>query len=1040
MACQVCGETNPPGNRFCGQCGAALPGAGAGAAEVRRPPVVAERRQLTVMFCDLEGSTSLSEQADPEQLRDLVRRYHARAADIIEANGGTIVNFLGDGVLAHFGYPVAHEDDAVRAARAALQLVAAVPELEPVEGMEAPGARVGIDTGLVVVGELGAGARTQPLDVVGETPNIAARLQSLAPSGGVVVSGTTRDLIEGWFDIESLGDHVVRGWSRPLPVYRVRAETGITGRIDAAARRGLAPLVGRARELDVLNGCWERAQSAGQVMLVTGEAGIGKSRLVRALRDRVADSTRVIELTCTPDHESTPLHPLATYLERELTGSDDRRAALLSLAATSGVTRPDVTALFGPLVGLDLDDRDVDVAVETRAARTIALAHEVLTPPGTLLVIEDLHWADATTLALAASFAVTPPSGSMVVFTGRPEFSPAWPPHAQVEHVPVERLGAEDVRALAANMAPAGIDAGALDEIVSRSEGVPLFVEEFARFTEGGEPGRRRAAPVPVTLYDSLMGRLDRVGTAREIAQLGSVIGTEFSIPLLEAVADEMVPVRVHVAALAEAGIVHQRDQQGDIFRFKHALIRDAAYSSLLVADRRRLHASVAAALEEGEAASAVPEVIARHWTEDSDVAKAVQWWRRAAGAAATRGAVVEAIASLDTALGMVDQLPDDERRTQIELRILLSLAMQFNRKSGGGGTRMPEVADRACVLARAIGSDVELLSALVFARIGHQDNGEYAAAYGVAQESVAVAHRTNDPNGLQMAYAMLTTACIEVGLLDDARSAAAKVLEVRGEDDGKFFIATGSDPIYPARAERAWLEWHEGAANRARGTLDEAASIAYDAGNPWMQAFIAVQQSILHWLRREPAIALEGARTSLAFAREYGIGHIETHAMLLEGWARAALGDADGIDEMHEALDQFRAVGTYTAFDRGCAMLGIVYRDAGRIDDAAATVAEGLAVATRISEVREAHDLWVLDCGLRAARGDPDGAHVSLDHALNLARGIGSRMHEARAHAVAIDTFDDADARPALRAVLDAMPEPQATDELRDFALLAGA
>jgi class 3 adenylate cyclase len=665
-------------------------------------PREAERRQLTVLFCDLVGSTALSAQLDPEEMGAVIRAYQNAVAGETLRFEGHVAKFMGDGVLAYFGWPQAHEDDAERAVRAGLALVRAVAGLEA--GGRPLAARIGIATGLVVVGELVGEGEAQERAVVGETPNLAARLQALADPGSVVISQATRRLVGGLFELTDLGPTRVKGFAEPLAAFRVEGEGRADGRFEALHGQRLTPLIGREHELAMLLERWAWAKEGdGQVVLIAGEPGIGKSRLLRALREQLAGEPHLtLSHFCSPYHTNSALHPIFAQLERAagIASHDepaDRLAKLEALLGQGTEHLEEAVPLIGALLGIPSGGRypAPNLSPQRQKQRTLEVLIEQLAGLArdrpVLEQYEDVHWVDPSTLELLDLLVErvrTLPA--LVVLTYRPDFSPPWIGQSHVTALTMNRLGRRQGAAMVDRVTGGkALPDEILDQILANTDGVPLFVEELTKtvlesglLTDAGDryelSGPLPALAIPATLHDSLMARLDRLAPVKEVAQIGAVIGREFSHELLAA-----------VLPLGEAGLTAALDQlvaSELIFRrgtppeatysFKHALVQDAAYESLLKARRQQLHAKIGHVLEEHfpEVAATNPEVLAHHWRGADNLYKAICYLRDAATLAVERSSNREAAAHISVALELVRAQPPSVGRQQTETALRLSL------------------------------------------------------------------------------------------------------------------------------------------------------------------------------------------------------------------------------------------------------------------------------------------------------------------------------------------------------------------------------
>jgi len=649
---------------------------------VSPPPAVrstdAERRQLTVLFCDLVDSTVLASQLDPEEWREVVRAYQDTCAKVVALFDGHIAQYLGDGLLVYFGYPLAHEDDAQRAARAGLGMIAALGQLttrlERERGVHLA-ARLGIHTGLVVVGEVGGGARQEQL-ALGETPNLAARLQGIAAPNTLVISATTFQLLGGFFACQPLGTPLLKGQTQPLAVYRVLYESMARSRLEAASSTGWTPLVGREQEIGLLVERWTQVkEGVGQVVLLSGEAGIGKSRLVQVLQEHVAAEPQawLTPCQCSPYHQNTALYPMIDLLERvalrfEREESPQQKLSKLEgFVVQYGLPLAETVPLLAALLSLPLpaDYAPLSVSPEQQKQQTL---HALLTillriaaQQPVLIVMEDLHWVDPSTLEFLSLLVDQGPTARILaLFTFRPDFSPPWTGRAHLTQVTVNRLpqrqAVEVIRQVAHSKT---LPPAVIEQIVAKTDGVPLFVEELTKMVlesgllEEREERYELTSPlpplaIPATLHDSLMARLDRLATVKALAQLGATLGREFSYVLLQAVSpwDEET-LRRGLHQLVEAEFLYQQGLPPEAtYRFKHALIQDTAYQSLLRSTRQQYHQRIAQVLEARfpETSETQPELLAHHYTEAGLREQALPYWQQAGQRALQRSANLEAV------------------------------------------------------------------------------------------------------------------------------------------------------------------------------------------------------------------------------------------------------------------------------------------------------------------------------------------------------------------------------------------------------------
>jgi class 3 adenylate cyclase len=682
--------------------------------EARPPalsPPAAERRHLTVLCCDLVGSMALAERPDPEEYREVLHAYHQTCAEVMQRFDGYVAQYLGNGVLVYFGYPVAHEDDAQRAIRAGLALLDAVATRPPLPALppgQALAVRLGVHTGLVVVGDVGVGPRHEPL-ALGETPNLALRLPALAAPNTLVISAATQQLVAGYFRCKALGAHRLGDLAPPLEVYHVLGASGVQSRLAVAALHGLTPLVGRAQEVALLTARWTHVtEGMGQVVLLTGEAGIGKSRLAQGLIEQVADAGHVwLEGQGSPYYQHTALYPLIELLERAVLRFDREESPLQKLHKLEGCVRQynlplaEVVPLFAALLSLPLSAAyaPVTMSPEQQKQHTLhALLRLLLcmaAPQPLLLVLEDLHWVDPSTLEWLSLLVDQGPTAAMLTLcTCRPDFSPPWTGRAHLTQVTLARLPQAQTTVLTQQVAHGkALPPAVVAQIVAKTDGVPLFVEEVTKVVlESGllqeqDDHYRLTGPlpplaIPVTLHDSLLARLDRLGAAKGLAQLGATVGREFAYGMLQAVApweEETLQRALH--QLVEAELLYQRGLPPQAtYIFKHALIQDAAYQSLLKRTRQQYHQRIAQVLvaQFPDTAETQPELVAQHYTEAGLTEQATGYWQRASQRALARSAYAEAIHHMTTGIALLTTLPETPERLQQELDLQIALGTAF--------------------------------------------------------------------------------------------------------------------------------------------------------------------------------------------------------------------------------------------------------------------------------------------------------------------------------------------------------------------------
>jgi predicted ATPase/class 3 adenylate cyclase len=833
----------------------------------------AERRQLTVMFCDLVGSTALSTKLDPEDLREVIRAYQNTCAKVIAEYDGYIAKYMGDGILVYFGYPQAHENDAERAARAGLDLVAAVAELGPAQ-TALPKAdlavRVGIDTGLVVVGGIVGEDAAEEAGVVGETPNVAARLQALARPNEVVIGALTRDLVGDVVAFDDLGEHRLKGIAEAVHAWRVRRQDVAEERDAGKWIGGGLPLVGRREELGLLVRSWEASKERhGQAVLIQGEAGIGKSRLLEALRDHVSGEAHTwVAHRCSPYHANSTLYPIIEHLKRVMVwkpedSAGERFDKLEAALGSQSLPLEEAVPLYAELMAVPVpDDRYQAVALsaEQKREQTLdALAGWLLEETErspVLQVWEDLHWADPTTLELLGLYIEQSPTVSMLnVLTYRPEFVPPWSMRSHMTPITLNRLERPEAEALIGHQAGGKqVPSEVVRHVVDKADGVPLYVEELTKTILNSDflneeldrytlAGSLSEVAIPASLQDSLMARLDRLPSLREVAQMGAVLGREFAYEMLRGMTGLEEPqLQNGLEQLVADELLYQRGRgQRSKYIFKHALIQDAAYQSLLKRTRQRCHQRVAELLEEqfDETVEAHPELVAHHYTEAGEAERAVHYWREAGERARARSANLEAIAYLEKGIEILRELADSESHARQELALQVSLG-HANIVSKGHGAAGAEAAyARALALCEQLGDVPELLSTLFglwrFYVVARPLDG----TNDVAMQLRRLAEEAQEIERHVVAYYALGYTALCLGNLADARDNLREGIAryLPGQRTVEIYRAA-QDPGVACRAYLAMTEWLLGFPERAQARARESVALAEELDDPFSLAY----------------------------------------------------------------------------------------------------------------------------------------------------------------------------------------------------------
>jgi class 3 adenylate cyclase/predicted ATPase len=962
------------------------PGTSAGpkAADIDQPrsQPAGERRQLTVMFVDLIESTALSRRLDPEEMQEVLRAYHDAVAAQVLAFEGHVAKFMGDGVLAYFGWPKAHEDEAERAVRAGLATIPAVSGLQTPAG-EALAARVGVATGLVVVGDLIGRGSAREEAAVGETLNLAARLQGLAEPGSVTIAEGTRRLLGGLFDLEEIQAPPLKGFLEPLRAFRVRGEVSAESRFEARYAADIIPLVGREQELALLLDRWQLAtRGEGQVVLLAGEPGIGKSRIALALRERLRAEPRTrLSYSCSPYHASSALWPVIQQLERAsgFAREDTAPQKLAKLEALLARAVPDPagpTSLLAGLLGLPLEDRypPLELTPSQRKVRTSqALLNQLeglAQRQPILMVLEDAHWLDPTTKELFDLVIDRIQRLSvLLVVTFRPEFIPSWTAFPHVTLLTLNRLARSQAATLI-NQITAGraLPREVVETILARTEGVPLFVEELTKTIL--ESGVVRETPdgfelaalspslaIPTTLQDSLMARLDRLAPTKEVAQVAACIGREFGHELLAAVAGlAESQLKESLEQLNRAELVFRRGTPPEAtYSFKHVLVRDAAYESLLKSRRQLLHARIAGAIEGrfSALAEAQPEILAHHLTEAGLPEQAITWWRRAGEQAFRRSAMPEAERHFSRALELLRTLPETESRPEAELALLTQLGPVLIHTKGWARPEVHDVYSRALEIARGLDQPLALVPPLAGLWVTYNFTARYDAAREVVDEMFRAAERSSDDSVLVQAH-HTALGTMWVGDFLGCRRHAVDLLAIYDEERHRQhrFLYLGHDPAVCGNACGALAHWMLGDIESGAAAIADAEALGRRlkhvpslAHALWLKAKYAT-------VTRDPTTTLAAAEEVLALAREFKLAVAEASALSHKGWALVHLGEVEEGNQLLEAgLAMWRSQRSSMLLPHRLCLLAEGRLAAGRRDEALAIIDEALGQIERTNE-----------------------------------------------------------------------------------------
>jgi class 3 adenylate cyclase/predicted ATPase len=994
----------------------------------------AERRQVTVMFSDLVGSTALSGRMDPEDLREVISAYQKCVAEVVHCFDGFVAKYMGDGVLVYFGYPEAHEDDPERAVRAGLELVAAVSTLKTHAALQT---RVGIATGLVIVGDLIGSGDAQERGIVGKTPNLAARLQSVAEPNTVVIAEGTRKLLGNMFELEDLDAKDLKGIAGPVRAWAALRPASVESRFEAHHMSGLTNLVGRQEELDLLLRRWSKVlDSEGQVVLLCGEAGIGKSRLTAALFERLATEPHArLRYFCSPQHTDSALYPIISQMERAA-GFAHGEAAQTKLDKLDAVlvqsyTPPQDRALFAELLSLPNDGRypKVDLAPQQRRQRTFeALTTQIVSlaeRSPVLMIFEDVHWIDPTSLeALGRGIDRIKAVGVLLIITHRPEFEPPWSGRPYVTTLTLNRLAQREIatlieRVTGNNPLPANIR----QDIIERTDGIPLFVEEMTKAVleaEGEGEARQTAASVPssalavpASLQASLMARLDRLGPAKEVAQIGAAIGREFSHALLAAVSRKPeTELQSALDRFISAGLLFRQGVPPHAsYLFKHALVQDAAYGTLLREPRRTLHARIAKTFEGqfAEITERQPELLARHCTEAGLIEKAAGFWGKAGQRSLERSALAEAVAQFTRALDQMATLPGTPalRREQIKLQVALITPLIHIKGYAAAETKA--AAEQARLLierAEALGEPPEdpLLLFSVLATFWAANlvafNGDVVC--DLAAQLLALAEKQRATVPLMIGHRLMGQSLLLTGDIAEGRAHLDQAITLYDPAEHRSLATRfGQDVGVVALSFRSFALWLLGYPEAALRDTDDALKNAREMGQAATLMYALAHAAIPYTLCGNRAAAAAHAQELVALAEEKGAPFWKAFGMMNQGSVLALAGKASDATEMLiSGIAAWRATGATVWLPLFLPHFARAHAELGQFEEAWRCIGEAMTAAETTKEKcceAEIHRT-AGEIALMSPAPDVAKAQAHFERALAVARYQRAKSWELRA------------------------------------------
>lgn len=1020
--CSNCGTKVTPEARFCSNCGHALTPS-APKRHSTSDGMRAERRQLTVMFCDIAESTKLSERLDPEDLMDVVRRYQEVCAEAVERFGGSIAQYLGDGLLVYFGFPVAYENAPERAARAGLAILDGLDRLN--EGLQrehnvSVKVRLGVHTGMVVIGELGAGAKREQL-AVGDTANIAARLEALATPNTGVLSDATRQLLGRLVETESLGEQELKGIATPMEVHRLLRLSDARHRLEHGGQVD-TPFVGRKAELAAMVEQWNTAQAGeGSAVLLVAEAGVGKSRMVPAFRSRLDPGSFVLHRAyCSPFHGGSALHPIIEMLRVEASiGRDDEPAVALTKLRTwldrrARTSPPEVLPLLAGLLDIPAEAGydALDLSPAARKARTTAAVLACMRPADgarpVLLVVEDVHWIDPSTFDLLVQLVPTLAAQRvLLLMTARPEFSSPWSDEAAVCELRLRPFTDGDTRSLVEAMTQGHeLPPGAVEQLVSRTDGIPLFVEELTRMLiDAGQLDLTSEGTIPTTLRDSLMARLDRLDPiARKVAQLGSTIGRSFGLSLLSRIySGPQAELREGIERLVSAQLVHRKAAGQDQFLFKHALIQDAAYESLLKRTRQEYHGRIADVLADGfeHLAQTQPELWAHHLEAagPSRQTKAIEAWIEAGQKAQASSSNEEAVRHFNRGLALVDSEPEGQSRVQLELSLQSKLGTSLSALKGYAAEEVEQAYARAHALCEQLGPTPERFWVLWGVWAFYLVQGSHQKGLHYAREMLELAGEQEDEALRLEAHFSLGLSLFFMGeQLDDAREHLEWVVQRydRERHHGQALL-TGQDVGVTSRSVSALVHFQLGEFDTALLRHEEALTLSDSLGHAFSRAYALGCAAWFRLYLRDMSRAQAYAAEAVALSQAQSFGWWLVWGMILGGSATA--GTPQAAAQIEEWIAAWRGTGSGFTVPYFLGLLAAARRAHGDLAAVEQPLAEAIAVAEDNDERFFASELRRLDGMIRLQRdGDAAGAEAAFREAMEIADRQGARAFALRA------------------------------------------
>lgn len=1033
IVCPACATCNPPDFKFCGHCAQALPDPSDDKASSAEDNLRAERRQLTVMFCDMVGSATLSEILDPEELRDVMRDYHAACNDVVSSYNGHVAQYLGDGILVYFGYPMAHEYATRRAVQAALEIIAKVSAITYLDPSDTSSnrlsnlqVRIGIHTGLVVVGEISAGDKRNL--ALGETPNISARVQSLAPPDGVVISETSHHLLGDDFYCSSLGRHQLKGFTRPLELFVVHnLNQGLKGSI-LSSHPARTRVIGRETETQLLLERLRQARKGiGQMVLLSGEPGMGKSRMVQTLYDNLENhDCFLIECCGTAYYQNSYLFPVIDMLRRVLhlhkQLSDTQKLQRLETRITSlGLDTQSFVPVLAELLSIPLDERysiDEESTPQQTKLRTLdtlmQLLHGIAQRRLVLLIVEDLQWIDPSTLELLIQLARQPGlSNIFALFTFRNEFTASWPAHAHLTRINLNRLTREQSGEMIYELCQQKtLPEQVFNDIINKTDGIPFFIEELtnalleSKLMEERKDHFALSAPVsdmgiPSTLQDLLMARLDSLGDEKALAQISAILGREFDHEVLRVITsrDEQSFGR-GLDNLISADLFLQQGQRPKAwYRFRHALLREAAYHSLLKRTRQKYHQRIARLMKEHfpQMVQENPELIANHFTEAGDLDEALAYWLKAGHLALEHSANLEAINHLGQGLAILENLPDSAHKHTLELSLQVYLGQAYMMTRGYAAAEVEQAYARAKELCRDISDIATVFPVLCGLWEYYLVRADLETALPLAEELHQLSQRSENPALILEARRAMGCTQFWRGQLKDAwlylqpETLTDLLKQQTGPGKQMAYYQDSRVALLSNSGSVLWLTGHtQLAMQHARQALDLAKQLAH----PFSQVYALNFLCTLSQLNGDRETTAEYAELQIILSNTHGFAFWGSMGLMFQAWANAERETSDTtLSQFHQALASYEKIGSRIARPYFLAILAELYRAAGNIESASDTIDLALEDVAANGEAFFKSELLRIKGELLLAHEQPgqDAAETILFQALELARGQGS-------------------------------------------------